>query len=100
MQHGERKLQKRCYNLRLDKSLSGRLQGLGYDMCRKMHGLPFARLCWVLLVRCQFVRWWAGGHAFETPHQHITYLPTSLKAYEWETTIDLSEVSYSFTPEH
>lgn len=84
-----KKATRKCCNLRLDKSLSGRLQGLCHAVYRKVHVLPFARLCWVVLVRCQFVCWWAGGHAFETPHQHINYLPTSLQVYEWETTVDL-----------
>lgn len=88
MQHKKRKLRKKCYNLRLDKTLSGRLQGLCHAICKQVHGLPFARLCCVvLLVRCQFGCWRAVMHS-KRPIS-IECLPMALQMCEWGTAIDL-----------
>lgn len=45
--------------MQLNMSLSGRLQGMCYAICRLVHGLPFARLCRVV-VRCKCG---VSGHA-------------------------------------
>lgn len=50
-----KKATKKCCKLATRQDPFGPSQGLCHAICKQVHGLPFARLCCVvLLVRCQF----------------------------------------------